>query len=262
MRQPLLDGDVIRYEVGFASEVGWQQEGVPPWDYVADMVDNLIHHICISVEATEPPIVFFTGKTNFRNQIAKRQKYKDRVSNKPYHYKNITAYLKGKYEWREQEGLEADDLMSIEQTKRGSDTIICTRDKDLHMVSGWAYGWELGNQASFGPDFSEGYGWIRLSECRKKIRGRGYKFFLTQCLTGDVTDTIPGLPKCGSVKAFEIVETTSTPTEGYKAVLEAYRGRYGDDAEKELLEQARLLWMVRELNEDGSPKMWEPPVEE
>lgn len=238
--------------------MGWQQEGVPPFDYVADMVDNLINHICTVVEATEPPIIFFTGKTNFRNDIAKRNKYKDRPSNKPFHYKNITAYLKGKYEWREQEGLEADDLMSIEQNKRGDGTIICTRDKDLHMVPGWVFGWELGAQPQFGPDFCNDYGHITLSTDRKKIRGRGDKFFYSQCLTGDVTDSIPGLPKCGPVKAFEIVQATTTPTEGYKAVLEAYRGLYGDDAEKELLEQGRLLFMSR-YSRDGKVMLWNPP---
>lgn len=262
MRTPLLDGDILRYEVGFACEVGWQGEGVPSFDYVADSVDNLIHHICTVVEATHPPIIFFTGKTNFRTGIAKRQKYKDRLSNKPFHYKNLTAYLKGKYEWRECEGLEADDLMSIEQCSNPESTIICTRDKDLHMVEGWIYGWELGNQPSFGPDYCTGYGWIRYSSDKKKLSGRGYKFFLAQCIMGDPTDTVPGLPKYGPLKAFNIVEPTSTTIEGYKAVLEAYRGVYGDDAEKELLEQARLVWMVNSLNEDGSPKMWEPPIEE
>lgn len=259
MRKPLIDGDVIRYEIGFASEVGWQQEGVPPFDYVADKVDNLINHLCVVTESTLPPVIYFTGKTNFRTDIAKRQKYKDRLSNKPYHYKNITAYLKGKYEWKEREGFEADDLMSIDQVEDIHGTIICTRDKDLHTTPGWVYGWELGNQASFGPDFCDTYGHISLSEDRKKIRGRCDKFFYTQCLTGDPTDTIPGLPRCGPVKAFSIVEATTTPVEGYQAVLEAYRATYGDTAEKELLEQARLLWMVKSLNEDGSPKMWEPP---
>ena len=63
----------------------------------------------------------------------------------------------------------------------------------------------------------------------------------------------------GPVKAFEILKDTKTPDESFKAVLEAYRGVYGDDAEKELLEQGQLLWMVRELDEEGKPVMWRLP---
>lgn len=261
--KPLVDGDVILYEIGFAAETGWQQPGVPPFDYVADLVDNRIGNICALAGGTEPPTIYFTGKTNFRTEIAKRRKYKERPSLKPFHYRNIRAYLKGKYDWEEHEGVEADDLMAIEQTKSRvlgtGATIICTRDKDLRQVEGWQYGWEIGNQPSFGPEYVEGYGRIALSERRDKIVGTGDVFFLSQCLTGDVVDTIPGLPRCGPVKAFEILQATTTYLEGYKAVLEAYRGVYGDDAEKELKEQAQLLHMVREWNEDGTPKMWEPP---
>ena len=72
---PLVDADVILYEIGFAAETGWQQPGVPPFDYVADLVDNRIGNICALSGATQPPILFFTGKTNFRTEIAKRRKY-------------------------------------------------------------------------------------------------------------------------------------------------------------------------------------------
>ncbi len=266
---------MIRYEVGYAAEAGWQGDGVPHFDYVAELVDRLVANICNEVEATEPPLFFFTGKTNFRNDIAKRHKYKDRLSNKPFHYYNITAYIQGKWEWMLQEGLEADDLMSIYQLDReiaharevtttDGRTIICSRDKDLRTNNGWVYSWELANQPSFGPDWCEGYGWIELTEKRhpkdpRKIKGRGPKFFLAQCITGDDVDTIPGLEGQGPVKAFKILEATTTYEEGVQAVLEAYRGVYGDAAEKELLEQGRLLWMVNQLNEDGTPKMWEIP---
>lgn len=277
--QPLVDADVIRYELGFAAEVGWQGDGVPHFDYVEELINRLVDRLCVEVGATAPPLFFFTGKTNFRNDIAKRQKYKDRAGIKPFHYYNITAYIKGKWEWREQEGLEADDLMAIMQTQRDSEisagvvdsdgkpripTIICSRDKDLRGVNGWFYSWELANQPSFGPDLCDDYGWIKLTEKRHpkdpiKVKGRGPKFFLAQCITGDTVDTIPGLPKQGPVKAFKILEATTSYGEGLRAVLEAYREVYGDDAEKELLEQARLLWLVKEVDQHGHPIMWDFP---
>lgn len=256
--QPLVDADVLRYEVGYAAEAGWQQPGFPPFDYAAELLDMRIANICAITQATMPPILYLTGKENFRYGIARRTPYKERVGHKPWHYKNLTAYMYGKYDVRIHEGLEADDLMSIEQTRRPGETIICTRDKDLRAVRGWHYGWELGNQPSFGPEFVEETGYIKLSSDRKSIKGTGLLFFYSQCLTGDKVDSIPGLEGCGPVKAFEILSNTKTPDEAFQAVLEAYRGAY-EDAEEQLLEQGRLLWMTRELHSDGSPVLWEFP---
>lgn len=274
--QPLIDGDILVYEVGYAAEAGWQNAGFPPFDYVAEILDNRIGNICAVVEATEPPILYITGKGNFRNDIAKRQPYKERPSVKPWHYKNITAYLKGKYNVIVSEGMEADDLMALEQTRSRSilkgmptgsgyqqETIICTRDKDLRMVPGWHYGWELGNQPSFGPMLVDTLGGLRLSEDGKKLSGTGQSFFYAQCLTGDRVDTIPGLPKCGAVGAFKILEGCQDTYEAFRRVQEAYRAFYGDidKGDEELLEQGRLLWMTRELHPDGSPVLWEFPNE-
>jgi 5'-3' exonuclease len=260
---PLIDGDILLYEIGFAAEAGWQKEGVPPWDYVQELLELKITNICGAVGATAPPILFLTGKHNFRDQLATRQKYKNRPSNKPWHYNNIKAHIQGLYDFRMQDGLEADDLMAIEQTKRWSewreDSIICTRDKDLRAVPGWHFGWELGNQPQFGPYLTDEIGHIKLSSDRKSIKGTGLLFFYSQCLTGDRTDSILGVEGMGPVKAFELLSNTKTPDEAFNLVREAYRAVYGDDGGRLLLESGRLLWMTRELHEDGSPVLWEFP---
>ncbi len=264
--QPLIDGDVLLYEIGFAAEAGWKSPGFPHFDYVADMFEMRLANLLAITEATQPPIFFFTGKTNFRTEIAKLSPYKARNSFKPFHYYNLKAYIRGKYEYRQVEGLEADDLMAIEQCKhdgnplyRGTPTIICTRDKDLRAVPGWHYGWELGNQPQFGPKFVSEFGNIELSLDRKSIKGEGLLFFYSQCLTGDKVDTIPGLPGCGVVYAFDKLSGCLTSQDAFKAVLEAYRSLYGASAEEQLLEQGRLLWMTRELDEEGKPVLWQLP---
>lgn len=284
--QPLLDGDVILYELGFAAETGWQKGGEtgapsspPPFDYVADLVDNRVGNICALANATRPPIFYFTGKTNFRTELAKKRKYKERPSNKPFHYYNIKAYIKGKWEWHQQEGLEADDLMAIEQTRSSSiingnplysgptvETIICTRDKDLRSVPGWHYGWELHNQPQFGPTNVDELGYVVLESktnakgiVSHKLRGTGSLFFYGQCLVGDSVDTVPGLNNYGPVKAFKLLSECPSTDEAFNRVLEAYRGVYGASAEKELLEQGQLLWMTRELDAEGKPVLWQLP---
>jgi len=258
-----VDADVLSYEIGFGAETAYKGshpdgDGIPHWNTVEDMLEKRIQYIEEQCEATEPSIMFFTGKENFRNAIAKRTPYKQRAGVKPTHWLGIRLYLQSSYEFRLVEGLEADDLMSIEQTSRIElrDSIICTRDKDLRAVPGWHYGWELGAQPSFGPRFVSGYGTICLSDNRQKITGFGLKFFLSQCLTGDVVDTVPGLPKCGPVAAFEALVDTKTYTEGLEAVAELYDKRYGHSGVQELTEQAQLLWMTRELDSDGAPKLW------
>lgn len=263
MRQALIDADVLRYEIGYAAEVGWKgEDSFPPFDYVAELLDNRISNICAVVEADTPPILFLTGKSNFRNDIAKRRKYKDRDGRKPFHFKNLTAYMNAMYEVRKQEGLEADDLMSIEQTNRPGETIICTRDKDLRQVAGWHYGWELGNQPQFGPQEISEFGSIELKRSKSgiKIVGGGYKFFLSQCITGDSVDTVPGLKGYGPVKAFEMLDSTQGIPEAFKVVRDAYTAVYGDEGDAELLEQGQLLWMVRQIQDD-KPIMWSFPIE-
>lgn len=265
--QPLIDADILRYEVGFAAEYGWQstdEEGekeLPPFDYVASMLDQRIANICAEVYATEEPILFITGKGNFRDEIATVKGYKANRKNskKPWHFNNITAYLKGNYELIEAVGMEADDLICIEQTERYAqrDTVICTRDKDLRQCPGLHYGWELGNQPSFGPEMVDYIGYIKINDSRKKISGVGLKFFYSQMITGDQTDNIPGLPRGGASLAYELLNDCEDEEQMHKAVSEAYEKKYGDDWQERMLEQGRLLWMVRELDKQGKPIMWE-----
>ena len=227
------------------------------FDTAADSLDRQIQYICDEIEADEPPMLCLTGQGNFREAIAKRAKYKDRAGDRPFHYYNLKAYIKGKYDYRMQDGLEADDILAIEQTSRNGEACICSIDKDLRAVPGWHYTWEVGNRPASALTLVGKLGHIKLCKDRKKIKGDGLLFFLAQCLTGDPTDTIPGLPRCGPVKAFETLEGCTSYREGLNRVIAAYREKFGARAREELLEQGRLLWMTRKLNEDGSPVLWE-----
>jgi 5'-3' exonuclease len=80
----------------------------------------------------------------------------------------------------------------------------------------------------------------------------GTKFFYTQILTGDKADNIKGLHRCGPVKAGKILAECDTEMKLWDACLEAYEG----DTER-VLENARLLWLRREVDQ-----LWEPPVEQ
>ncbi len=257
---PLLDADILRYEVGFGAETGWQTEGeLPPWSYVEEMLHYRIDRICSDVSATEPPVLYITEGRTFRFDIAKRKPYKGtRKDHKPWHFNNLTVYMKDVLGCEVVTGIEADDQMVIDHLG-DEETIICSRDKDLRQCPGPFYSWELGKQPSYGPLVITKEGTIELSEDKKKIVGNGLAFFYAQLLWGDTADNIPGLPGCGPVATYDILH------EGEGGLYEvgfAYEEHYGADWEEELLEQGRLCWMTRRLNEDGSPVLWKIGMED
>ena len=286
--RPLVDSDILRYEIGFSGEFK-DEDGNPQlldFDRVAQLLNDKIDIICDDVQATEPPVLYLTGdeklakklnkyideedrveyKPNFRHAIAKTKVYKGtRKADKPYHYDNLTAYMMANYECHISNGLEADDSMCIEQIKYlDSDnlTIICSRDKDLRMCPGLHYSWECGKQGSIGPiKVHEDDGWLE-ERPDGKIIGYGDKFFYYQLLVGDAVDNIPGLKGCGPKKAYPLLENIEGTRNMYETVRDLYKEKMGDDWKEYLQEQANLLWMVRELDKDGEPVMFSPPRKE
>jgi hypothetical protein len=281
--QPLLDGDIVRYELGFAAESGWRgmhpdvpknELPPPPWDYVERLLLDRIETIKINLRTDKDPIIYYTSGPTFRFDIAKKKPYKGtRKENKPWHYDNLTVYLRDVLGAQEVSILEADDRLAIDHLSSQGSTVLCSRDKDLKQVPGWFYSWELGLQPSWGPDWITKEGSLKFTPAdpsRKrpaKLTGTGLSWFYAQVLIGDSVDNIPGLPNTGPVAAFEELNGL-TPQEQLQAVCGLYRDHYRDwtmegTAFKEaLLEQGRLCWLTRRLNEDGSPQLWEIGMEE
>jgi len=252
--QPLLDGDILRYEIGFAAETGWHaitegRESVPPFDYVEHLLLSRIDIIKEACNTSLFPKIFITEGKTFRYDIAKTKPYKGtRVDKKPWHYRNLTVYLTDVLGAEVVRYIEADDRIAILQSQSPDTYIICSRDKDLKQVPGWFYSWELGKQPSFGPYLIDQKGTLEISGDRKKLVSTGLAAFYGQVLTGDRVDNIPGMVKCGPVEAFRIL--SESPDHMYAAVRDAFN----DD--EMLLEQGQLCWLVRRMNTDGSPEIW------
>ena len=271
----IIDGDILRYEVGFAAETGWRAikgdpEALPPFDYVRDMLNQRIGYIRGATRASYSTIYITEGKT-FREDIATVKPYKGtRVENKPWHYPNLTVYLRDVLGAKVVTEIEADDAMAIDHIQSMDETVLCSRDKDLRQVPGPYFSWELGKQPE--SDFIvDPVGWLNLDTDKKppKLTGAGYAFFAAQVLMGDSADNIPGLPKYGPVKVNALLSkalgsavslaTGDIPRylESLEAVLEReYNLVYGSEAEERLTEQAQLCWMTRRINPDGSPELW------
>ena len=261
----LVDGDILRYEIGYAAEAGWRMvtkkdDALPPWDYVQNVLDQRLELIKHQTDSKEAKLYYTEGHT-FRFDVAKRKPYKGtRVSKKPWHFQNLTVYMRDVLRAEEVTVIEADDALAIAHVDDPEGTILCSRDKDLRQVPGWFYSWELGLQPQFGPYKVDVCGHLSLDKDgsgKPKLTGSGFKWFAAQTLMGDPTDNIPGLPKCGPVATYEILNELNTPDEMTQILVDKYEEVFGNEGEEALIEQGILTWMVRRLNEDGSPQVWE-----
>ena len=264
----LIDGDILRYEIGFAGEAAakakyaHEEDPLPDWEWVENILWERMNRIFLETYSNDY-IVFLTAGRCFRYDIATVKPYKGtRVSAKPWHFANITAVIAAHFNCQyARPGLEADDEMAIAQTAADGDTIICSRDKDLRQVNGWYYSWELGKQSRIGPVWiSDENSSVMLSNDRRTLGGKGRKFFYGQLLVGDTADNIPGLEKCGPVKAASILTKGQSMEEAWKAVCNAYQERYAAAWKERLEEQGQLLMLLSRMDGDVIP-LWTPDLE-
>jgi hypothetical protein len=137
------------------------------------------------------------------------------------------------------------------------ETIICSRDKDVRQCPGWHYSWECGKQASIGPIFVEPLGTLDLKS-PKKLFGTGDKFFYAQMIMGDSVDNVGGLKGRGAAFAYTRLKDCESSRECYESVAELYVNFYQDNWQDVFREQADLMWMIREKDDNGYVK-WKVP---
>ena len=225
----LIDGDIIAYRAAFSTQ------DLLPKD-AEEKVDDLIHYILSETLMFPAPSdykVYLTGKDNFRFDIAKSFPYKGnrKDNDKPIHFYHVREYLVDEWGAIVSKGEEADDLIAIEATRLGPDTVVASVDKDMLQIPCKHFNFTNGN-------------WNDVSEWE------GLKFFYTQILTGDRADNIVGLYRVGPVKAKKMLEGCETEEDLWQQVLKAY-----DNDIDRAIENARLLWLRRREGE-----LWEPPM--
>ena len=255
---------LLQYEFGNATDNEYKPLA---WPLVQARIQGRIDKIKEATGADSYQLYLTTDdKSNFRYKIATIRPYKgNRPSEKPHYYHHIRNFLVDQRGAQEVSGMEADDALSIKQWKDyraayessslnnwqpylpqflqpRSKTVICSRDKDLDMVPGWHYNWGAGNQKE------------KPMWWQDEING--LRSFYSQLLTGDSVDNIPGLYGVGkNSKVLDKLGSCSTELDMYNLVYSQYDLRFGSYAEQFLLENARLLWMLREEGE-----LWEPPL--
>lgn len=241
-----IDFDWAAYAHGGATT----DEGHPlAWPLVASRISQQIENI-VSAAGCDSYELFLTGTSNFRDSVATIRTYKgNRPSDKPHHYKRIREYLIKFRGATLIEGMEADDTVSIlqyknydlwwdrrtkdclpmeEWLKAETEVVLCSIDKDLDMCPGWHYNWIK----------DEKY-WVSEVE--------GIRHFYKQLLTGDTVDNIPGLFGVGIQSTLvKRLRDYTLESDMYILVRAQYEKRFGSYWWKFLLENAQLLWMLRE----------------
>lgn len=178
-------------------------------------------------------MIAFSSKGNFRKSIDANYKSGRKKSRKPLAYKAMVEWVQTQYTTLTIKDLEADDVLGLQS--RGS--IIVSWDKDMRQVPGMHYNPVTDEQFEVTAD-------------------EGYRYFLTQTLTGDRVDGYTGLPGCGPVKAERILNADCS----WAAVVRAY----ADEGltEKDALKQARLAYILKNPNDYNKQseyvKLWTP----
>ena len=235
-----IDGDILLYEVGFASVDD-------PVEFACHSLRQRVQGVMDGCECKQAQL-FLTGKTNFRNELSDVYKANRSDSAKPVHLEALREYAINTLDAIVSENEEADDLLGIHAVQDGWG--IATLDKDLHCVPGWHYVWKGKREGVFHITQEE-----------------ADRFFYIQMLTGDATDNIPGLYKMTGVKALASIKAPlhdmTDPTEMYQYV----RGVYGDAYDKVgmcldtkeavltdwLTRIGGQLWIRREVGETYAP---------
>jgi hypothetical protein len=238
-----IDGDIIVYSVGFASEDD-------PVAFALHSVKVMVQDILDSCGASHG-IVYLTGDDNYRIQHAHPDfpyKGNRKDAKKPRHIGAIREYMVEHMDAVVSDGEEADDLLGIGAVQHGHG--IATLDKDLNGIEGYHYNWKKKEVYVVSPESAD-------------------IFFYKQLLTGDSTDNIPGLYKMVGVKAtqkvIEPLYELETPEEMYAYVRDVYLEGYDkvglcpDEREQTvdnwLSHIGKCLWIRREAGE-----LWDAPT--
>ena len=168
---------------------------------------------------------FLSGKSNFRKTIYPEYKA-NRTAPKPIHLEALREYALEKQNAElAPDTLEADDALGINQT---DDTMIVSLDKDLLMVPGKHFSWEI-----------NGKGWSKPDKFFTQNVIGGMRLFFEQCLKGDTADNIKGIEKIGNKRAKALLADCVTEQEMFDTVRDAYSN------DEEFIMNASVLWIMQ-----------------
>lgn len=233
MTRALLDGDIY----AFRNSASAENDSV---DIAIARVEEAIDRTLQETGANEFS-VFLSGPNNFRYKIYPEYKANRIDTYRPRHLPEVREYLIDKYAAQVSDGCEADDLLGIEQC-RSSDTVICSLDKDLRMIPGEHYSFEISGTV-------KGKSWVKPMERVFVSNQEALYNFYYQLLVGDPADNMKGATGIGKVTAKKLLAGLTEEEDMFEAVRSVY------SSDEELLMQGQCLWIWRKEND-----IWKFPV--
>lgn len=229
-RTALIDGDILAYRIGFASQ------DVEERHAVSRLRETVLDIAFQGADADKYRGFLSPRGEVFRHRVATLAPYKgNRKQEKPIHFDALRRFMEERLGFEVAQDEEADDLIGIEAVFGGDNTVICTLDKDLDMIPGHHYNFAKRESRYIGPE-------------------EALANFYRQILTGDSVDNIPGLfkvtgVKCGPETAEGLIPVGLDEATMYGIAVDAYNG---DEAV--VRELGTLLWIRRYPGQ-----VWEPP---
>lgn len=221
----LIDGDIICYRVGFASQSTDKETGLveaDPLPHALHSTKLYVNQIIEDSGCTEYNI-YLTPKTTFRNKVRDDYKNNRKGKPKPVHIKAIRDYLINTYKAKVVQDIEADDALGLSQNPY---TIIASIDKDLLMCEG------------------KHYNFVK-KEFTNVTKEEGTRFFYQQMITGDTSDNILGIRGLGKVKASKLLKDTARK-DWDNMIIDLYIKEFGyEEGRNRCVQNSQLLWILQ-----------------
>lgn len=242
----LIDGDIVTYRCSSSCNPTKIKPFKENLDVALDRVETLMNRILYETNAKTHK-VFIGGQDNFRYTIYPEYKANRKNILKPEYLEACREYLVTEWQASIINGYEADDELGIEQTIHGTESIICSIDKDLLQIPGWHYNFIKGIEKFVSPY-------------------DGLRSFYKQIVTGDASDNIPAFDNAFRssipnfvLKFLEPLEEITEETEMYLYVLDIYLNNSSEnevDIRNRMHRNAKLLYILKKENE-----FWNPPID-
>jgi len=226
MTYAIIDGDVLLYMAM------WQSETI---DDATSKFDEIMNDM-LSCTFSKDYVMAIGGHSNFRSTLfnnykGNRKRAKD---TRPDWFLDLKSWIVNNYEGAIfTDNCEADDMVRVwanELDAAGINRVVISIDKDLDCIGGNHFNPRTRQLYQIEPDYAE-------------------RFYWEQILTGDATDNIPGIYRCGPIKAKKILSNAITSDELKAAVCRAYHDEYGEEGYDYLLTNGRLIHIWRTIND-------------
>jgi 5'-3' exonuclease len=224
----LIDADTCAF-----APAATTTEDDPSW-VATSRANEMVERILEATGATEFEL-WLTGKGNFRFNVYPEYKANRIGAPRPYWEPAVKDFLVERWGARYSTGCEADDMVGARQCELNaiSPSIIAHIDKDIDMIPGRHYNWEIKRNGSV----------VRPERLYEISELEAYYNFYYQMLIGDTVDNLKGVPGIGPKKAAGILQNCNSPQEMFEAV----RDTYNNDEYMEMT--GKCLWIWRKMND-------------